>query len=151
MIFLETYNKFDYDKFIDYDKWYNCLYDDNIECIMEYINKGVDVNKKSYDGVVPVHICYDEVEILKILVDAGADLDLRDIDGNTALILAGFFNNMDSVKFLLDNDANPILQDIDKEIFYDFLTDRNKEIIKEKYPEVYDKIKKKKLIKKFKI
>lgn len=42
----------------------------------------------------------------KDLVDRGADMDLQNCFGNTAIILAALVNNLDTVTFLVDSGAN---------------------------------------------
>ncbi|OHE95305.1 hypothetical protein CORC01_09450 [Colletotrichum orchidophilum] len=46
------------------------------------------------------------VESLRVLVDAGADINLADQEADTALIVAARAGDADSVKFLLDNGAD---------------------------------------------
>ncbi|KAL2876056.1 hypothetical protein SGCOL_008760 [Colletotrichum sp. CLE4] len=46
------------------------------------------------------------VESLRVLVDAGADVNLTDQEADTALIMAAREGDADSVKFLLDNGAD---------------------------------------------
>ena len=46
------------------------------------------------------------MEVVKLILDNGADVDLRGIDGATALIVASTFGHTDIVKLLLDNGAS---------------------------------------------
>jgi ankyrin repeat protein len=43
---------------------------------------------------------------LKVLVDAGADVNMADVDGDTPLIIAAVCGEADSVEFLLENGAD---------------------------------------------
>ena len=45
------------------------------------------------------------MEVVKILIDAGCDIDNQDVNGNTAL-LSGV-NNLQLVKLLLNSGADP--------------------------------------------
>lgn len=49
---------------------------------------------------------YGYTEIVKLLIDKGADLELKGKNGATALILASEYGHIEIVKLLLDNNAN---------------------------------------------
>ncbi|XP_044752110.1 ankyrin-1-like [Coccinella septempunctata] len=50
---------------------------------------------------------YDQIDIVKSLLDGGARLETRDSKGNTALMCAVEYRNFEIVKFLLEKGANP--------------------------------------------
>lgn len=53
----------------------------------------------------------DNVEVLKVLIEAGADINRVGISGNNPLMLAArFSHNPEVVEFLLDNGADPNLR-----------------------------------------
>jgi len=52
-------------------------------------------------------------EIVKMLLDKGANPDIQDKWGNTALMWAAVKNNPETVQLLLDAGANPDIQDND--------------------------------------
>ncbi len=57
----------------------------DIEMVKKMISEGEDVNKKSM-GMAPVHYAarYNKAEILKVLIENGANLKKRSNDGHTA-------------------------------------------------------------------
>jgi ankyrin repeat protein len=67
------------------------------------LEKGADVNKKSYDGFTPLHIAaqYGFDEIVKLLVDNGADVTIKTSEEQTALDLT----TSDKIKQLLVSKA----------------------------------------------
>ena len=50
-------------------------------------------------------------EVVELLADNGAELDLKNDDGATALIFASRHGNAEIVKLLLEKGANPELKD----------------------------------------
>ena len=54
----------------------------------------------------------DNLEIIKSLLEAGANVNAEDKDGSTAIAWASYFNNEEIIKILLKKE-----QDIQKNIF----------------------------------
>jgi ankyrin repeat protein len=54
------------------------------------IEKGCDINQQDDYGETPLcYACYElENEVLKFLIDSGADLNLANNDGDTAYMIA---------------------------------------------------------------
>jgi len=78
------------------------------ESVEWLIGKKVDINEKAKDGTTALmHACKESgnVEILKLLESKGADLNVADSNGMTALHFAVEFDLVDSVDFLLANGA----------------------------------------------
>jgi len=101
------------------------------------ISSGVDLNIRNNVGwTALIWTSYDgHGEIVKFLIEADADLNIRDnLVSNTALMWASRQNNVEVVKLLLENFADESILDNRGWSFYDHLNDRNKEIIKEIYP-----------------
>ena len=84
---------------------------------------------------------YDRIEIVKLLLNAGADIDKQNNGDYTALICAALENNRKIVELLLDYGADEfILNNIDKS-FYDYLNDENQQYFTQNYPtSVYNAI-----------
>ena len=84
----------------------------NPEKLKELLSLGADPNyKQNYNRTLIQDISayaklnQDELEVIKILIDAGCDIDNQDVHGNTAL-LSGV-NNLQLVKLLLNSGADP--------------------------------------------
>jgi ankyrin repeat protein len=73
----------------------------DLEAFRNFVSTGVDINKKS-NGMTPVMYAakFNRVEILKILIAYGADLETKSKDGITALSYAKKSNANDAVKLL---------------------------------------------------
>ncbi|KAG5888223.1 hypothetical protein JTB14_035572 [Gonioctena quinquepunctata] len=79
--------------------------------VQKYLRGGVksaNLNVLDQEGLGVVHWAADSgnLEILKLLVDAGAGLELRDGDGQTALHYAASCGHVHCVKFLMDKGAD---------------------------------------------
>ncbi|MDI1317091.1 ankyrin repeat domain-containing protein [Flavobacterium sp.] len=73
----------------------------DLETVKKFIEYGSDVNEKS-NGLTPLMFAarYNKVEIIKYLVEKGADKQLKDEKGNTALNYAEFSKSQDAVTCL---------------------------------------------------
>lgn len=62
----------------------------------------------------PLHhaVVNGSIEMMKMLIEAGADIDQRDMMGRTPLHLAAKNNNLDSVRVLLVYRSNPSIKTI---------------------------------------
>ncbi|KAM9513138.1 B-cell lymphoma 3 protein homolog isoform 2-T2 [Salvelinus alpinus] len=64
---------------------------------------------RNYEGLTPLHLAVQggHKELVRMLLDAGADINAMDIkSGHSPLIHAVENNNMDMVHFLIENDCN---------------------------------------------
>ena len=50
--------------------------------------------------------CEGHLSIAKMLVDRGADMEVKDINGNTALMYASLKGHLDIAKMLVDHGAD---------------------------------------------
>lgn len=94
---------------------------DNIEAIKQHIAAGSDLNVKDpMGGSSPLISAslFGKAEIAKVLIDAGADLNVQNNDGSTALITAAFFCRTDIVKLLLEKGADKTIQNNFKSTAY---------------------------------
>ncbi|WP_411895609.1 ankyrin repeat domain-containing protein [Winogradskyella sp. A2] len=85
----------------------------NIEEVKQHIDAGTDLNKKdAMSGSTPLITAssFGKKEITKLLVDAGADLSLKNNDGATALHTAAFFCRVDILNTLLEAGADKTLR-----------------------------------------
>lgn len=97
-------------------EWMTCL--GNIEIIETILQLGADVNNVNWAGVTPLHeaiIRHDSIRLAKILVDAGADVNIRTIaeynsisEGSTPYDIAKRANKLELYGGILSPKSNPI-------------------------------------------
>ncbi len=78
----------------------------NIEAMKQHVLAGTDLNQKDpFGGSSPLITAalFGKKEIVKVLVEAGADINFINNDGSNALHTAAFFCRPEIVKILLDN------------------------------------------------
>lgn len=81
----------------------------NLTAIKQHIAAGSDLNvKEAMGGSSPLITAtlFGKTEIAKALIDAGANLNLKNNDGSTALHVAAFFCRPEVVKMLLAKRAD---------------------------------------------
>ncbi|KAI1110199.1 ankyrin repeat-containing domain protein [Nemania sp. NC0429] len=80
----------------------------DLEGVKRCIRFGVDINARLHSGAEPVFIAIweKEVEILQLLVDAGADIRICDAYGDTPLHMATRVEQLDIAKILLSAGAD---------------------------------------------
>ncbi|CAH1795636.1 unnamed protein product, partial [Owenia fusiformis] len=77
----------------------------NYECVKELVENGTNVNHFDNYGRTPLMLCND-VNIMKLLLRHGADIQPVDCYGETALWRASQRNNYECVKELVENGTN---------------------------------------------
>jgi len=86
---------------------------DNLEVIKQHIEAGSDLNEKEvFGGSTPLisAATFGKIEIAKVLIDAGADLNMVNNDGSTALHSAAFFCRVEIVQMLIDAKSDKTLK-----------------------------------------
>jgi len=81
----------------------------NLAVVLQHIESGTDLDvPEPMGGSTPLITAatFGETEIAKALIDAGADLSLKNNDGATALHAAAFFCRVEIVQLLIDADAD---------------------------------------------
>ena len=81
---------------------------DNLEAVKQHIEAGTDLNQKEpMSGSTPLitAVTFGKTDIAKALIDAGADLEVKNNDGSTALHSAAFFCRVEVVQMLIDANA----------------------------------------------
>jgi len=81
----------------------------NFDVVKQHIAAGTDLNSKEpMSGSTPLisAATFDKREIAKALIDAGADLAIKNKDGSTALHSAAFFCRVEIVQMLIDANAD---------------------------------------------
>jgi ankyrin repeat protein len=80
-----------------------------LEIVKQHIEAGTDINKKDQmSGSTPLITAatFGETAIAKTLIDANADLDIKNNEGSTALHAAAFFGRIEIVQMLIDAGAD---------------------------------------------
>lgn len=80
----------------------------NFEVVKQHIAAGTDLDEKdALSGSTPLitAITFEKNDIALALVEAGADLSIKNNEGSTALHVAAFFCRVEAVKMLLDAGA----------------------------------------------
>ncbi|AGC76084.1 ankyrin repeat protein [Nonlabens dokdonensis] len=81
----------------------------NLEAVKQHIEAGTDINQKeAMSGSTPLMTAatFNKPEIAKVLIDANADLSIKNNDGGTALHTAAFFGRIEIVQLLIDAKAD---------------------------------------------
>ncbi|MDN5215077.1 ankyrin repeat domain-containing protein [Fulvivirgaceae bacterium BMA12] len=85
----------------------------DLEAVKKHIEAGTDINEKEpLGGSTPLisAATFGKIKIAKALIDAGADLSIKNNDGSTALHAAAFFCRVEIVQMLIDAKADKILR-----------------------------------------
>ncbi|MCX2718474.1 ankyrin repeat domain-containing protein [Lentiprolixibacter aurantiacus] len=81
----------------------------DLEAVHQHIEAGSDINvKEPFNGSTPLITAatFGKKEIAQALIDAGADLSIKNNDGTTPLHSAAFFCRVEIVQQLIDAKAN---------------------------------------------
>ncbi len=98
---------------------YCAVLDNHPEMVRYYLEHGADVNIRDREEETPLMECFcshfvnseESMTLAEILVHGGADLDLQDKEGRTALFFAIEKGNHDAADFILDSGASPHIRD----------------------------------------
>lgn len=85
----------------------------NLEAVKQHIEAGTDINKKEpMSGSTPLMSAatFNKPEIAKVLINANADLTVKNNDGGTALHTAAFFGRIKIVQLLIDAKADKTIR-----------------------------------------
>lgn len=85
----------------------------NLEVIKQHIKVGTDINEKeAMSGSTPLMtaVTFNKPEIAKVLINAHADLSVKNNDGGTALHTAAFFGRIEIVQLLIDAKADKTIR-----------------------------------------
>ena len=85
----------------------------NLEAVRQHIAAGSDINiRDPFGGSSPLisATVFGKDDIAKVLIDAGADLNIQNNDGSTALHTAAFFCRPAMVKLLLEKGADKTIK-----------------------------------------
>jgi len=82
----------------------------DIESIKQHIAFGTDLNSKGSsrdETALIIAACQGHYEVVKLLVNEGADLNIQNDEGVTAQFCAVFFGQLEIVQILSDEGADP--------------------------------------------
>ncbi|SDS38374.1 ankyrin repeat domain-containing protein [Winogradskyella sediminis] len=85
----------------------------NLEAVKQHIEAGTDINQKeAMSGSTPLMSAatFNKPEIAKVLINANADLSIKNNDGGTALHTAAFFGRIEIVQLLIDAKADKMVR-----------------------------------------
>ncbi len=85
----------------------------DLDAIKDHISAGTDINmKEAMSSSTPllISVTFNQPEIAKVLIDAGADLGIKNNDGSTALHTAAFFGRIEIVQMLIDAKADKTIK-----------------------------------------
>ncbi|WP_422106851.1 ankyrin repeat domain-containing protein [Winogradskyella sp.] len=86
---------------------------ENMEVVKQHIKAGSDLNKKdAMSGSSPLITAstFNKVDIASALINANADLSIKNNDGATALHTAAFFGRIEIVQLLIDAKADKTIK-----------------------------------------
>jgi ankyrin repeat protein len=123
----------------------------NVEKIIN--NYKGDINfRDSFNNLTPFMyaVYYERKSILEPLVKKGADVNLKNGDGETPLVMAANLNLYSIIIDLIEKyNADMLIPDNDGLFFIDYLNEPYFDYIKEKYPKQYQEIQRRKDAQKF--
>ena len=85
----------------------------NLDVVKQHIAAGTDINEKdALSGSTPLiaAITFGKNDIAQALIDADADLTIKNNDGATALHVAAFFGRVEAVQMLMDAGADKTMK-----------------------------------------
>lgn len=85
----------------------------NLEAVKQHIEAGTDINQKeAMSGSTPLMSAatFNKPEIAKALINANADLSVKNNDGGTALHTAAFFGRIEIVQLLIDANTDKTIR-----------------------------------------
>lgn len=85
----------------------------NLEIVKQHIDAGTDINiKDQMSGSTPLITAstFGKTDIAKVLIDANAELDIKNNEGSTALHAAAFFGRVEIVQMLIEAGADKSLK-----------------------------------------
>ena len=92
---------------------HSAVLSNNLEVVQQHIKAGSDINQKeAMSGSTPLMtaVTFNKPEIAKTLIDANADLSIKNNDGGTALHSAAFFGRIEMVQLLIDAKADKTIR-----------------------------------------
>jgi len=104
----------------DQETWFKAACDGDEKTLSEAIVAGFDVNARDKKLNTALHLATKAgyLNIMRLLIEAGAELNIQNDSDSTALHLTE--KNMDSIRMLLEAGADPNIKDKDYDYPYYF-------------------------------
>ncbi len=105
--------------------FFEAIRNNNVASIKQQLADGVDpesLDQELQMSTLAMAAAVGSEEITRLLLDAGANVDVRNTDGTTPLATAVFFGHPDVVKLLLEEGADPAAQNLKGEKVTDYVT-----------------------------
>lgn len=82
----------------------------NLEIFEYLLERGnLNINSVGYLGMTALSLAsieYENLEMIKYLLEKGADINVKNEDGSTALMTASMYGNLEIIKYLIENGAD---------------------------------------------
>jgi len=98
-------------KLLTEENWFLAIENKDIDAIKVFIRYKFDINVKDDEGNIALKMSMGHYNILKLLIDAGADINIQDNNGRTVLMTASIYNIIGCAKLLTDNGADINIKD----------------------------------------
>ncbi len=105
--------------------FFEAIRNNNVASIKQQLADGVDpesLDQELQMSPLAMAAAVGSEEITRLLLDAGANVDVRNTDGTTPLATAVFFGHPEVVKLLLEEGADPAAQNLKGEKVTDYVT-----------------------------
>lgn len=98
---------------------FSLVNDNDVAAVEAYIKKyPMAARLKGVDNLTPLHYAADRgfVKVVAVLIaSGGADVNAKDESGNTPVMTAAICGSLESIKILIDNNADVMLENSDGE------------------------------------
>ncbi len=90
-----------------YDDFLNAIKNGNAREVIQWLNRGIDANTVDPAGQTVLHLAArgGSLDVVKVLAGARADIDRRNGNGETAIMLAALAGHRSVVEFLISKEA----------------------------------------------
>ncbi|OWF44955.1 myotrophin-like [Mizuhopecten yessoensis] len=104
----------------------------DINSVKEQLSKGASVNE-IVKNRAPLHFAadYGQVEVLKLLLEKGADVNVKDKYDITPILAAIYEDHVECVKILLEKGASPDGKTLEGQSYDEVASDSVKKLLKE--------------------
>jgi hypothetical protein len=109
-----------YEQIVGSKKMINAIQKNDMDTVVKYLERGVDPNYANYKPIIWA-AAYNNVEMIKVLLKHGADINATTSSGETALMIGSMQGSYEAVKFLIENNADVNLVDDENKDAMDYI------------------------------